>query len=106
MVFMQSLNFNRNKEGKMARCTGIGNLEVHYKKLDGGAGLDNTIVLCRKCLLAVLQDSPEEINLPVFDEMVRLQAMSRAGYQCECERTNGCHNKQLTMNNGQIINNK
>lgn len=79
----------------MARCTGIGNLEIHYKKLNGGSGVDNTILLCQKCLSAELLNSPRVVNPPEFDEMVKIQALSRAGYQCECNRTNGCHERTI-----------
>jgi hypothetical protein len=75
----------------MARCRGIGNLEIHYKKLNGGSGLDNSIILCRKCLSALLLGSPQVVDTPVFDELVRIQALSRSRYRCECERTDGCH---------------
>jgi hypothetical protein len=75
----------------MARCNAIGNLEVHYKSLRGGNDFNNAIVLCQRCLSAALLSEPPGESPPVFSEVVKLEALSRAGYRCECTRDGACH---------------
>lgn len=76
----------------MARCTRTRNLEVHHKRRDAGNGLDNAEVLCETChekgtaTYGLLGPTP-----PPFAEDTKAMALRRAGNQCECTRTAGCH---------------
>ena len=73
----------------MPRCTRRSDLEIHLKGRDNGIGLDNAVVLCRKCREAAGTNAGPETDLPEFDSYTAYKAQVRAGYQCECMRT-GC----------------
>lgn len=75
----------------MPRCTRRSNLDIHLKGRDDGIGLDNAVVLCRKCHEAGGAAGDPETNPPEFDSYTAYKAQVRAGYQCECMRTDGCH---------------
>ena len=75
----------------MARCTRTSGLEVHHRRSDGGNGLDNAQVLCQSCHEATPSyGDPGPSPAPFSDETKR-RARERAGSQCECTRTGGCH---------------
>lgn len=80
-----------NMEMAMSRCTRTNNLEVHHKRRDGGNGLDNAEVLCEKCHQATASYGTPGESPPPFDFIVKMLAKLRAGSQCECTRTSGCH---------------
>lgn len=75
----------------MTRCTRTTNLEVHHIRRDGGNGLDNAEVLCPKCHQATSTYGTPGESPPPFDEETKTKALKRAGYQCECTRSGGCH---------------
>jgi len=75
----------------MARCTRTWGLDVHHKKRDGGNGLDNAEVLCSKCHEATSTFGTPGPTPPPFSEDTKKKALARAGNQCECIRTGGCH---------------
>ena len=75
----------------MARCTKYYGLEVHHIRRDGGNGLDNAEVLCGSCHEATSTYGTPGRTPPPFSEETKAKAMRRAGNQCECTRTGGCH---------------
>ena len=75
----------------MARCTVKSSLEVHHKRRDGGNGLDNAEVLCQKCHKATETYGAPGKSPDPFDQATKDKALRRAGDQCECMRTGGCH---------------
>ena len=75
----------------MVRCWHSNGLEVHHKRLDGGNGLDNAEVLCKRCYTATSTYGNPGKSPPFFDQATKDKALKRAGYQCECVRTGGCH---------------
>jgi len=76
----------------MARCTVKSSLEVHHMRRDGGNGLDNAEVLCQKCHKATsTYGDPNGKSPAPFDQATKDKALARAGHQCECTRTGGCH---------------
>lgn len=75
----------------MARCTRTSGLEVHHKSRYGGNGLDNAEVLCQPCHEATSSYGTPGVSPPDFSEETRQAALRRAGNQCECTRTGGCH---------------
>jgi len=75
----------------MARCTSRYGLEVHHKRRDGGNGLDNAEVLCKKCHDATSTYGSPGKSPPPFDQDTKDKALKRAANQCECTRTGGCH---------------
>ena len=75
----------------MARCTQINGLEVHHKRRDGGNGLNNAEVLCSPCHEATSTYGTPGNSPPEFSEETKAMARRRAGNQCECTRTGGCH---------------
>jgi hypothetical protein len=75
----------------MPRCTNTRNLELHHLTTDSGATLENAQVLCPSCRLrAATYETPGKATLS-FAEHIRKKALKRAGYQCECTSTRGCH---------------
>lgn len=75
----------------MARCTKTWGLEIHHRRRDGGNGLDNSQVLCSKCHAATHSyGTPGQSPTP-FDEDTKKKALARAGNQCECTSSSGCH---------------
>lgn len=75
----------------MARCTNTRNLELHHRTMDGGGTLDNAQVLCTSCRMgAVTYGTPGKAPLS-FADHTKERALKRAGYQCECTSTRGCH---------------
>jgi len=75
----------------MARCTRTRGLDVHHKRRDGGNGLDNAEVLCPPCHEATSTYGIPGRTPPPFDDQTRQAALHRAGHQCQCTRTGGCH---------------
>ncbi len=75
----------------MARCTKTYGLEVHHKSRYGGNGLDNAEVLCQPCHEATPSYGTPGGSPPDFSEQTKQAALRRAGNQCECTRTGGCH---------------
>jgi 5-methylcytosine-specific restriction endonuclease McrA len=75
----------------MARCTKTYGLEVHHRNRNGGNGLDNAEVLCEACHEATPSYGTPGVSPPDFSEETKQAALRRAGNQCECTRTGGCH---------------
>lgn len=75
----------------MVRCTRKTDLEVHHKRRDGGNELSNAEVLCEPCHKATSTYGIQGKSPPPFDKKTKDKALQRAGSQCECERTSGCH---------------
>ena len=75
----------------MARCTQRNGLEVHHKRRDGGNDLSNAEVLCKPCHEATATYGTPGMKPPPFSEETKREALRRAGYQCECTRSGGCH---------------
>lgn len=75
----------------MARCSSKWGLEVHHKSRNGGNGLDNAEVLCSICHEATSTYGDPGKSPEPFSEETKEKAMKRAGNQCECTRTGGCH---------------
>jgi len=75
----------------MSRCTKTRGLEVHHKRRDGGNGLDNAEVLCPPCHEATPTYGVPGKEPPDFSEETKKAAFRRAGNQCECTKTGGCH---------------
>lgn len=82
----------------MSRCTRRSNLGIHLKGRDDGIGLDNAVVLCRKCHEAAGIAAGSESDPPEFDSYTAYKAQVRAGYQCECMRTGCSHEGPRTEN--------
>ena len=77
---------------KMSRCARTMNLEVHHRRCDGENGLSNAEVLCEIShgetkTYGTSGKSPESFS----EEIKKKAALKRAGNQCECMRTGGCH---------------
>jgi len=75
----------------MVRCTRTRNLEVHHRTRDGGGGLDNALVLCASCHLGTGSNGTPGKDPLSFAEHTKKRALARAGGQCECVSTRGCH---------------
>lgn len=75
----------------MARCNSTFDLEVHHKRRDGGNGLDNAEVLCRRCHAATSTYGVEGSSPPPFDPLTKAVARLHAENRCECVRIGGCH---------------
>jgi len=75
----------------MARCTRTWGLEAHHKRRDGGNGLDNAQVLCGPCHEGTATYAEPGKSPPPFDQTTKDKALKRAGSQCECTSTRGCH---------------
>lgn len=75
----------------MARCTGTTNLEVHHFNRYGGNDLGNAEVLCHQCHVATHSYGQQGHSPDDFSQETKDKAMRRAGYQCECTRSGGCH---------------
>lgn len=73
----------------MPRCASTKDLDVHHRHGDGGGGLRNAEVLCRRCHVAAV-DAPAATP-PPFEPFIRLAALVLAGDRCQCERAGGCH---------------
>jgi len=68
----------------MIRCIKTTNLEVHYKRTDGGNDIDNAVVLCPHCY-ATITGNGAHGNTPVsFSSGVKEQALRKANRRCEC----------------------
>ncbi|KAF1079141.1 MAG: hypothetical protein GQF41_4554 [Candidatus Rifleibacterium amylolyticum] len=76
----------------MARCAETEDLEVHHIRRDGGNDLSNAEVLCSSCHSqgTTTYGTPGK-SPPPFDQTTKDKALKRAGYQCQCARTGGCH---------------
>ena len=75
----------------MARCTRTRELQVHHVRRDGGNGLDNAEVVCPPCHEGTWTYGTPGYSPPEFTEDTKARALRRAGNQCECTRTTGCH---------------
>ncbi|MHC4498052.1 MAG: hypothetical protein ACYS21_02940 [Planctomycetota bacterium] len=75
----------------MARCIRTTNLEVHHKSRYGHNGIDNAQVLCVWCHEATPTYGQPGASPPDFDYDTKTRALERAGYQCECTSSRGCH---------------
>ncbi len=75
----------------MARCTKTYGLEVHHKDRTGSNDLGNAEVLCSPCHQATRSYGTPGTSPPAFSEDTKERARKRAGGECECERTGGCH---------------
>jgi 5-methylcytosine-specific restriction endonuclease McrA len=75
----------------MARCIRKVNLEVRHISQTGGNSLSNARVLCYKCHEAITVYDPYEASPPAFSRDTKDKALAKAGYQCECTATGGCH---------------
>lgn len=75
----------------MARCIRTTNLEVHHKRRDGDAGIDNAEVLCHKCHVATSTFGVAGESPPEFSDETKAAAKKIAAYQCQCTRIGGCH---------------
>ncbi len=75
----------------MSRCKRTWGLEVHHKRVDGGNGLDNAMVLCQKCHANTSSygDSNHKSPEP-FSQEIKEKALKRAGNQCECTKGTCC----------------
>lgn len=73
------------------RCNRTFGLEVHHKRRDGGNSLSNAEVLCGNCHAATSTYGVSGPTPAAFSEETKKQALKRAGHQCECTRTGGCH---------------
>ena len=75
----------------MSRCCRTWDLEVHHKRIDGGNGEDNAMVLCHKCHLnTCTYGDQNHKSPPPFTQEVKDKALRRAGYRCECEKQTCC----------------
>lgn len=75
----------------MTRCTRIRNLEIHHKRRDSGNDLSNAEVLCGPCHSATSTYGVQGKTPPAFTVGTKEAALKRAGNQCECIRSGGCH---------------
>jgi 5-methylcytosine-specific restriction endonuclease McrA len=75
----------------MARCTTTRNLEVHHVRRNGGNDLANAKVLCQSCHEKTSTYGDPGHSPPPFDEHTKQAALHRAGNQCQCTSTQGCH---------------
>ena len=75
----------------MVRCTKTSGLEIHHMRRDGGNDLGNAEVLCGPCHKATSTYGSSGESPPPFDQQTKDRALRRAGNQCECTRTGGCH---------------
>ncbi len=75
----------------MARCKRTRNLEVHHRRRDGGNDLSNAEVLCGSCHTATSTYGVSGTTPPAFTVATKIAALRRAGDQCECTRSGGCH---------------
>lgn len=75
----------------MSRCSRTWGLEVHHKRVDGGNGLDNAMVLCHPCHVNTSSYGDTGHNSPEpFTETTKKLALARAGNQCECQKGTCC----------------
>ena len=79
----------------MSRCGSTDKLQVHHKRRDGGNDIGNAEVLCQECHENTSTYGVHGKKSPDFSEATKKEALKRAGYSCECERT-GCHNNNET----------
>ena len=75
----------------MARCIRTRNLDVHHIRRDGGNDLSNAKVLCPPCHEKTSTYGTPGRTPPAFDEDTKQRALRRAGNQCECTSSQGCH---------------
>ena len=78
----------------MARCTRKYVLEVHHKNRNGGNDLGNAEVLCEPCHEATSSYGTLGTSPPAFSQETKEAALQRAGWQCECTRSGGCHQQE------------
>ncbi len=75
----------------MSRCERTWDLEVHHKRVDGGNGLNNAMVLCRTCHKNTSSwCDPNHRSPEPFSDSIKKQALERAGNRCECEKGTCC----------------
>jgi 5-methylcytosine-specific restriction endonuclease McrA len=70
----------------MSRCTATRKLEVHHKRIDGGNGLENALVLCQSCHTNTSSYGTHGHNPPDFSETTKQAALKRARDRCECTK--------------------
>ena len=75
----------------MARCTRTWGLEVHHKNRYGSNDLGNAEVLCSQCHEETSSYGTPGTSPSEFSQETKDKALRRAGNQCECTRTGGCH---------------
>ena len=75
----------------MARCTRTSGLDVHHKNRNAGNDLGNAEVLCDDCHEDTGTYGMPGTSPPAFSQDTKDAAKIRAGNQCECLRTGGCH---------------
>ncbi len=75
----------------MARCTRKSGLGVHHIRRDGGNDLSNARVLCQPCHEKTGTYGDPGTSPPPFDDDTKQRALRRAGNQCECTSSQGCH---------------
>lgn len=81
------------------RCSRKNNLEVHHKRRAGGNGLANAEVLCQKCHAATSTYGVEGKTPEPFSDLTKVVALRKAGHQCECTRSGGCHTPKILIRN-------
>jgi hypothetical protein len=75
----------------MAMCTRTTNLEVHHVRRDGDNDIGNARVLCKPCHAATPSYGTPGKSPTEFDQATKDRAIRRAGNQCECTSSTGCH---------------
>jgi hypothetical protein len=75
----------------MQRCSRFDGLQVYHVMRDGGNGLDNAQVLCRRCYELMDRPKAEGPEPQPFKEEVVRKALELAGYRCQCQSSGGCH---------------
>lgn len=75
----------------MARCTRTINLEVYHRQSSGDNDLRNAKILCETCHNAAPNYSTIGKAPSAFAEETKKAALKRAGNQCECTWSGGCH---------------
>jgi hypothetical protein len=73
------------------RCSKRTTLEIHHKRRDGGNGLDNAEVLCHGCHVNTSSFGTPGTSPQPFSDATKEAALKRAGNQCECTKSSGCH---------------
>ncbi len=75
----------------MSRCARTYGLEVHHKRVDGGNGLDNAMVLCHQCHVNTSSyGDSNHISPEPFTATTKILALARAGNRCECTKGTCC----------------
>ncbi|MDD5185793.1 MAG: hypothetical protein PHS84_11090 [Paludibacter sp.] len=76
----------------MIRCIKTTNLEVHYKRTDGGNDIENAVVLCQQCYANNNGNTMHEKTATSFPQSIKNMAFERANRRCECTSDiRSCH---------------